>query len=162
MKNKDFIKKVWTLHIESIIIRFHKKKENNQKGKKMARITVEDCINKVEDHFDLVIVASKRARQIANGAKVEYDGAFITKDDKPAIISLREIAHDAVSVDSLKEDIVKGYRRISDIEEAEDFEEDIEFDSFDDPDAITANTAEEIKEDELSILDEIAEEADKE
>ena len=126
----------------------------------MARITVEDCISKVENHFDLVIVAAKRARQISNGAHVDYDGEFINKDDKPAIIALREIAHDIADVEELRAGVVKGFRKISEIEEAEDFEEDIEFDSFDDPDVI-ADTGEEIKEDELSILDEIAEAADK-
>ncbi|MCT4575521.1 MAG: DNA-directed RNA polymerase subunit omega [Alphaproteobacteria bacterium] len=127
----------------------------------MARITVEDCLSKVDNHFDLVIVAAKRARQISNGAFVDYDGEFVSKEDKAAIIALREIAHDLVSVDELKENVIKGYRKISEIEEANDFEEDIEFDSFDDPEMISANVEEEIKEDELSILDEITEEADK-
>lgn len=127
----------------------------------MARITVEDCISKVTNHFDLVIVAAKRARQISNGAHVDYDGEFVKKEDKPAIIALREIAHDMLSIDDVKDSIVKGYRRISDVEEAEDFEEDIEFDSFDDPEMLTSeNAGEEVKEDELSILDEIAETAD--
>jgi len=128
----------------------------------MARITVEDCISKVENHFELVIVAAKRARQISNGAHVDYDGEFVMKEDKPAIIALREIAHDMVSIDEIKDNVVKGFRKISDIEEAEDFEEDIEFDSFDDPDVITADVKEEMQEDELSILDEIAEAADSE
>jgi len=128
----------------------------------MARITIEDCVSKVTSHFELVILAAKRARQISNGAKVEYDNDFITKEDKPGIIALREVALGKQFPESLKKDVIAGYRRVSEIEEAEDFEEDIEFDSFDDPDMIAsqANIKEEMAEDNLSMLDEIADSAD--
>lgn len=54
----------------------------------MARVTVEDCLDKVENRFQLVMVAAKRARQIANGAP-----AMVTlENDKPTVIALREIA----------------------------------------------------------------------
>lgn len=54
----------------------------------MARVTVEDCLDKVDNRFELVLTASKRARQLANGAtpKVEWD------NDKPTVVALREIA----------------------------------------------------------------------
>lgn len=54
----------------------------------MARVTVEDCLENVANRFELVLVASKRARQIANGATpfVEWD------NDKPTVVALREIA----------------------------------------------------------------------
>lgn len=55
----------------------------------MARITVEDCLDKVENRFELVMVASKRARQIAVGGK----DALVPEDgDKPTVLALREIA----------------------------------------------------------------------
>ena len=54
----------------------------------MARITVEDCLRKVENHFELVIVASKRARQIAKGGMAMVD----PENDKATVIALREIA----------------------------------------------------------------------
>ncbi|MES2141757.1 MAG: DNA-directed RNA polymerase subunit omega [Pseudomonadota bacterium] len=54
----------------------------------MARITVEDCLRKVENHFELVIVASKRARQIAKGGIAMVD----PENDKATVIALREIA----------------------------------------------------------------------
>ncbi|MES2998940.1 MAG: DNA-directed RNA polymerase subunit omega [Pseudomonadota bacterium] len=54
----------------------------------MARITVEDCLRKVQNHFELVIVASKRARQIAKGGLALVD----PENDKPTVIALREIA----------------------------------------------------------------------
>jgi DNA-directed RNA polymerase subunit omega len=54
----------------------------------MARITVEDCLKKVHNHFELVILASKRARQIAKGGMALVE----PEDDKPTVIALREIA----------------------------------------------------------------------
>jgi len=63
----------------------------------MARVTVEDCLEHVENRFQLVLVASKRARQIADGAEplVEPD------NDKPTVIALREIAEQLVTADIL-------------------------------------------------------------
>lgn len=55
----------------------------------MARITVEDCLDKVENRFELVMVASKRARQIAVGGK---DPLVAEEGDKPTVLALREIA----------------------------------------------------------------------
>lgn len=55
----------------------------------MARVTVEDCLKKVKNHFELVIIASKRARQIAKGGMAMVD----PENDKPTVIALREIAN---------------------------------------------------------------------
>ena len=66
----------------------------------MARITVEDCLEKVENRFELVMVASKRARQLQTGGK----DPFVSEDnDKPSVIALREIAEGHVSADILTE-----------------------------------------------------------
>ena len=54
----------------------------------MARITVEDCLDKVENMFELVLIAAKRARQLANGA----DAYVEWENDKPTVVALREIA----------------------------------------------------------------------
>lgn len=54
----------------------------------MARVTVEDCLKKVKNHFELVIIASKRARQIAKGGMAMVD----PENDKPTVLALREIA----------------------------------------------------------------------
>ncbi|MET0379678.1 MAG: DNA-directed RNA polymerase subunit omega [Spongiibacteraceae bacterium] len=60
----------------------------------MARITVEDCLDKVENRFELVMVASKRARQIAVGGK----DALVPEDgDKPTVLALREIAEGLIN-----------------------------------------------------------------
>ena len=56
----------------------------------MARITVEDCLEVVDNRFELVMMASKRARQLANGVQPTLDNA--ESDDKPTVLALREIA----------------------------------------------------------------------
>lgn len=65
----------------------------------MARITVEDCIKKVPNRFDLVLMATRRARQIANGAEpmIPWDA------DKPTVVALREIAEGKINAQTLAE-----------------------------------------------------------
>ena len=65
----------------------------------MARITVEDCLDNVDNLFDLVIVAAKRARKLANGAEplVEWE------NDKPTVVALREIAEGLINEQILEE-----------------------------------------------------------
>lgn len=64
----------------------------------MARVTVEDCLDNVENRFELVMVASKRARQIATGGK---DALVQEESDKPTVIALREIAEGLITHDIL-------------------------------------------------------------
>jgi DNA-directed RNA polymerase subunit omega len=65
----------------------------------MARITVEDCLEHVDNRFDLVLLAARRARQIAQGA----DPLVPAENDKPTVIALREIAANLISVNSMDE-----------------------------------------------------------
>lgn len=65
----------------------------------MARITVEDCLEKVPNIFELVMVASKRARRLANGAPAQIDW----ENDKPTVVALREIAAGLVTIDILSD-----------------------------------------------------------
>ena len=65
----------------------------------MARITVEDCVNRIPNMFQLVLVAAKRARQLANGAEPMVD----RENDKPTVIALREIAEGFVTESILEE-----------------------------------------------------------
>ena len=65
----------------------------------MARITVEDCLDNVDNRFELVMVSSKRARQIQTGGK---DPMVAADNDKPTVIALREIAEGHVNADILK------------------------------------------------------------
>jgi DNA-directed RNA polymerase subunit omega len=67
----------------------------------MARVTVEDCLENVSNRFELVMVASKRARQLATGGK---DPLVDEESDKPTVIALREIAENLVSPDILNRD----------------------------------------------------------
>ncbi len=73
----------------------------------MARVTVEDCIDKVENRFELVMVASQRARKIGSGAALTVE----KDNDKKTVISLREIAGETVSVPALKEEIITSHQR---------------------------------------------------
>ncbi len=65
----------------------------------MARVTVEDCLGKVDNRFQLVLVATKRARQLAKGAEPFIDW----ENDKPTVVALREIAEDYVTASILDE-----------------------------------------------------------
>jgi len=69
----------------------------------MARVTVEDCLDKVDNRFELIMVASKRARQIANEG---FDALVDEENDKPTVIALREIAEGKInaSILEVKED----------------------------------------------------------
>lgn len=66
----------------------------------MARVTVEDCLGKVDNRFQLVLVATKRARQLAKGAEPFVDW----ENDKPTVVALREIAEDYVTASILDEE----------------------------------------------------------
>ncbi|MEJ2515758.1 MAG: DNA-directed RNA polymerase subunit omega [Gammaproteobacteria bacterium] len=65
----------------------------------MARITVEDCMQQVDNLFDLVLIASKRARQLSNGAPTQLEW----QNDKPTVMALREIADGLVDREILRE-----------------------------------------------------------
>lgn len=81
----------------------------------MARVTVEDCIEKIQNRFELVMVAAQRARKIGSGAALTVD----RDNDKNAVVSLREIAAESVPLDQLKEDLIRGHQRMVVYEEDE-------------------------------------------
>lgn len=68
----------------------------------MARITVEDCVTVVQNHFELCLVASNRAKSILSGAMTQLD-----RKEKPAVTALREIADGLVDVESIKKNIIR-------------------------------------------------------
>lgn len=74
----------------------------------MARVTVEDCIEKLPNRFELVMVAAQRARKIGSGAALTLD----RDNDKNPVVALREIAESTVNVEELKEEIIRGKQRI--------------------------------------------------
>ena len=69
----------------------------------MARVTVEDCVKKIPNRFDLVIAASQRSREISNGVAIEVD----RDNDKNPVVSLREIASEAIDAESLQERFIR-------------------------------------------------------
>lgn len=81
----------------------------------MARITVEDCIDKVENRFDLVLLASHRARMMANGSPLTVD----RDNDKNPVVALREIAEETVSPEDLREDLIHSLQKYVEVDEPE-------------------------------------------
>ena len=73
----------------------------------MARVTVEDCIKKVPNRFDLVVAASQRSREISNGMQIEVE----RDNDKNPVVSLREIAEDAVDPTALHERFIRSMQK---------------------------------------------------
>ena len=90
----------------------------------MARITVEDCIDKFPSRFELVLVASNRARKLHSGEEptVEKD------NDKNTVIALREIANETITVEKIKNDLIEEYQTtsFSDDELNENLEDDVQ------------------------------------
>ena len=79
----------------------------------MARVTVEDCTKNVDSLFDLVLLASHRAKVLnaGNEANIAID------NDKNTVVALREIADEKINVDEVKEDIIKSYQLVQEKEE---------------------------------------------
>lgn len=82
----------------------------------MARVTVEDCIDKVTNRFELVMVAAQRARRLGSGAALTVD----RDNDKNPVVALREIAETTIIVDDLREELVKNNQRILEMDDSED------------------------------------------
>ena len=74
---------------------------------KMARVTVEDCVKKIPNRFDLVIAAAQRSREISNGIAIEVD----RDNDKNPVVSLREIASEVVDAESLQERFIRSMQK---------------------------------------------------
>lgn len=84
----------------------------------MARVTVEDCVDKVENRFDLVLLAAHRARTISSGAPINVD----RDNDKNPVVALREIADETLKPDEIREDLVTSLQKQLDVDEPEDAE----------------------------------------
>ena len=82
----------------------------------MARVTVEDCVEKIPNRFELVAIAAQRARHISAGAALTIE----RDNDKNPVISLREVADETVDIKELKEDLIKSLQRHVEQDEPED------------------------------------------
>jgi len=82
----------------------------------MARVTVEDCVDKVPNRFELVMLAAHRAREIAAGSPLTVD----RDNDKNPVVSLREIAEETQSADALRERLIESYQTQIEVDEPEE------------------------------------------
>ena len=81
----------------------------------MARVTVEDCIDKVDNRFDLVLLAAHRARLVSQGADITID----RDNDKNPVVALREIAEETLSPGDLREDLIHSLQKHVEVDEPE-------------------------------------------
>lgn len=81
----------------------------------MARVTVEDCIDKVENRFELVLLSAHRSRMISNGGSLTVD----RDNDKNPVVALREIADETVSPEDLKEEFIHSLQKFVEVDEPE-------------------------------------------
>jgi DNA-directed RNA polymerase subunit omega len=122
----------------------------------MARVTVEDCVLKVPNRFDLVLVAAQRAREITAGATLTLD----RDDDKNPVVALREIADETVPIDRLQEQLIRGMQKHVEIDEPEETIE-LESNLFGVAEALgvagLGEEVDEVEEEEAAEDDELAE-----
>lgn len=84
----------------------------------MARVTVEDCVDKIPNRYELLMVAAQRAKDISSGAPIT-----VSKDnDKNPVIALREIADETISIEELQKSLVMGLQKYVEVEEPEEEE----------------------------------------
>ncbi len=82
----------------------------------MARVTVEDCVDKIPNRFELVMLAAHRAREIASGSPL----TLARDNDKNPVVSLREIADETITVDDLREAAIQSHQRQIEVDEPEE------------------------------------------
>jgi DNA-directed RNA polymerase subunit omega len=82
----------------------------------MARVTVEDCVDKVPNRFELVMLAAHRARQLAAGVPLTVE----RDNDKNPVVALREIAEETLTAEQLRESAIESFQRQIEVDEPED------------------------------------------
>lgn len=113
----------------------------------MARVTVEDCIDKVENRFELVLLAGHRARLISQGAPITID----RDNDKNPVVALREIADETLSPGDLKEDLIHSLQKHVEVDEPEAPDAPVIADA-------TTGVASDVEEEENIVFDRMTEE----
>ena len=93
----------------------------------MARVTVEDCIEKIPNRFDLVMVAARRSRDVSSGAEINIE----RDNDKNPVVALREIAEEMIPVDEISESLIHSLQLHVEIDEPEEDSDDIEIGNVD-------------------------------
>ena len=124
----------------------------------MARITVEDCIDKFDSRFELVLVASNRARKLHSGDEPTVE----KNNDKNTVIALREIADETISADEFKQSLVEEYQTVSPINDEDELALEFTDEQLDEKDVSTdeliennveSESAEELEEIKESIIE---------
>ena len=87
----------------------------------MARVTVEDCIDKLDNRFELVMIAARRARMLSSGAEVTVE----RDNDKNCVVALREIAEETIDVLEIEENLVQGLQKYVEPDEPDESEMDL-------------------------------------
>lgn len=82
----------------------------------MARVTVEDCVLKIPNRFELVLLSSQRAREIGSGASLMVD----RDNDKNPVVALREVADTDISLDGLRESLIRNHQKVIEVEETQE------------------------------------------
>ncbi|MGC4025233.1 MAG: DNA-directed RNA polymerase subunit omega [Mesorhizobium sp.] len=113
----------------------------------MARVTVEDCIDKVDNRFELVLLASHRARLISQGAAITVP----RDNDKNPVVALREIADEMLAPEDLKEDLIHSLQKHVEVDEPE-------ADTAELPDQAATEGAEMVADDDNVTFDRMSEE----
>ncbi len=86
----------------------------------MARVTVEDCVIRIPNRFELVMLAAHRARDVAAGATLTIE----RDNDKNPVVALREIADETIPIDQMRENLIKGMQKLVEVDEPEEEEMD--------------------------------------
>jgi DNA-directed RNA polymerase subunit omega len=87
----------------------------------MARVTVEDCVMKIPNRFELVLLAGQRARDISSGGRLTVE----RDNDKNPVVALREIADETIDLENLRSSLVQGLQKQVDVDEPEEEEIDV-------------------------------------
>jgi DNA-directed RNA polymerase subunit omega len=114
----------------------------------MARITVEDCVDKFPSRFELVLVASHRARELHSGEIPTID----KDNDKNTVIALREIADTTIPIEKMKENLIQGFQKVT-INDEEEEDENLETKSLEEKD--TEPNEDQISESNSQVEEEI-------
>jgi len=120
----------------------------------MARVTVEDCILKIPNRFELVLLAAQRARDVASGAPITLE----RDNDKNPVVALREIADETIGLEQVKNSLIKGMQKHVEVDEPEEDKDlDVETQTWpvDQPPAEGEDLGEEAAEDEEVPEDEL-------
>lgn len=125
----------------------------------MARVTVEDCVQRIPNRFDLVMIAAQRGRSIGAGAPLTVD----RDNDKNAVVALREIAEGTVDLKELENNLIQGLQKVVEVEELPEEEMDLLAIQRElSPEQSEAQMDEEIVEDMLHVEGEDGEDFDEE